>query len=574
MTGAGAGPSRREAPLATRERRLERLAAEHFDVLVIGGGVTGCGVALDAAGRGLSVALVEKRDFAAGTSSRSSKLIHGGLRYIEHLDLGLVREALHERRLLAEKLAPHLVHAMPLLFPLKRGVWDRLLMGAGLLLYDGLAGLRPAMPRHRHLSRKACLRAVPSLRDDAVTGGIRYFDAQVDDARFAVTLAGTAQAHGAVCVSAVEVGSFLHDGPRVTGARVKDLEGGGELTIRARVVVNATGAWTTELERLAEVEDPLMVRPSKGVHIVVPKARIDSTLALILPTEKSVLFVLPWGDHWIIGTTDTDWEFGLDHPSATRGDVDYLLGHVNAILRKPLTTDDITAVYVGLRPLVASGSEDTAAISREHLVRRSAPGLVSIAGGKYTTYRVMARDAVDVAARDLPFAVPPSRTEDIPLLGAVGSAQAAERARLHPGAASLSPGQIGHLVARYGSLALQVLELVADDPDLAVPLTGAETYLAAEVVHATLFEGALHVDDILTRRTHIAFEAPDRGRRAVEDVARLMAPLLEWEQAVVDHEIEHYLSRLDAESAAQTMLDDASSASARAPVLDVRLEAE
>ncbi len=574
MTGASAGAGRRAAPLAARERRLERLAAEHFDVLVIGGGVTGCGVALDAAGRGLSVALVEKRDFAAGTSSRSSKLIHGGLRYIEHLDLGLVREALHERRLLAEKLAPHLVHAMPLLFPLKRGVRDRLLMGAGLLLYDGLAGLRPAMPRHRHLSRRACLRAVPSLRDDAVTGGIRYFDAQVDDARFAVTLAGTAQAHGAVCVSAVEVASFLHDGPKVTGARVKDLEGGGELAIRARVVVNATGAWTTELERLAGVEDPLIVRPSKGVHIVVPKARIDSTLALILPTEKSVLFVLPWGEHWIIGTTDTDWEFGLDHPSATRGDVDYLLGHVNAILREPLTTDDITAVYVGLRPLVASGSEDTAAISREHLVRRSAPGLVSIAGGKYTTYRVMARDAVDVAARDLPFAVPPSRTEDLPLLGAVGSAQAAERARLHPGATSLSPAQIGHLVARYGSLALQVLDLIADEPGLAAPLTGAETYLAAEVVHATLFEGALHVDDILTRRTHIAFEAPDRGRKAVEDVARLMAPLLEWEQAVVDHEIEHYLSRLDAESAAQAMLDDASSASARAPVLDVRLEAE
>ncbi len=562
------------APLAARKRRLQRLATEYFDVLVIGGGVTGCGVALDAAGRGLSVALVEKRDFAAGTSSRSSKLIHGGLRYIEHLDFGLVREALHERRLLAEKLAPHLVHAMPLLFPLKRGVRDRLLMGAGLLLYDGLAGLHPAMPRHRHLSRRACVRAVPSLRDDAVTGGIRYFDAQVDDARFAVTLAGTAQAHGAVCVSAVEVASFLHDGPRISGARVKDLEGGDELAIRARVVVNATGAWTTELERLAGVEDPLMVRPSKGVHIVVPKARIDSTLALILPTEKSVLFVLPWGEHWIIGTTDTDWEFGLDHPSATRGDVDYLLGHVNAVLREPLTTDDITAVYVGLRPLVATGSADTAEISREHLVRRSAPGLVSIAGGKYTTYRIMARDAVDVAARDLPFDVPPSRSEDIPLLGAVGWSQTAVRARLHPGAAELSPRQIDHLVARYGSLALQVLDLVADEPDLAAPLTGAETYLRAEVVHAALFEGALHVDDVLTRRTHIAFEAPDRGRRAVEDVARLMAPLLEWQQSVVDHEIEHYLLRLDAESAAQSMLDDASSASARAPVLDVRLEAE
>jgi len=310
----GAGTLSRPAPLQRRERLLARLAAEEFDVLVIGGGVTGCGAALDAASRGLSVALVEKRDFAAGTSSRSSKLIHGGLRYLEQFDIGLVREALHERRLLAEKLAPHLVHSMPLLFPLKRGAWDRAFMGSGLLLYDALAGLHPAMPRHRHLTRSGCLRAVPSLREDAVTGGIRYFDAQVDDARFAVTLAETAAAHGAACASAVEVAGFLHEGARVAGVRARDLESGDEFDIRSRVIVNATGVWTTAMERLAGVETPLQVRPSKGVHIVVPKSRIDSTLALILPTEKSVLFVLPWSDDWIIGTTDTDWQFGLDHP--------------------------------------------------------------------------------------------------------------------------------------------------------------------------------------------------------------------------------------------------------------------
>ncbi len=318
-------------------------------------------------------------------------------------------------------------------------------MGAGLLLYDSLAGLRPAMPRHRHLSHAACLRAVPSLKDDAVTGGIRYYDAQVDDARFAVTLAGTASAQGANCVPAVEVTGFLHDGAAVTGVHARDLEGDVEFDVRARVTVNATGIWTTEMERLAGVESPLPVRPSKGVHIVVPRDRIDSELALILPTEKSVLFVLPWGTHWIIGTTDTPWEFGLDHPAASRADIDYLLGHVNAILRTPLTIEDISGVYVGLRPLVAEGSADTAAVSREHVVRRSAPGLVSIAGGKYTTYRIMARDAVDVAARDLPFAVPASHTEDLPLLGAVGSAEAGRRARLHPGAAGLSPVQVDHL---------------------------------------------------------------------------------------------------------------------------------
>jgi glycerol-3-phosphate dehydrogenase len=463
---------------------------------------------------------------------------------------------------------------MPLLFPLKRGAWDRVFMGSGLLLYDGLAGLHPAMPRHRHLSRSSCIRAVPSLRDDAVTGGIRYYDAQVDDARFAVTLAGTAATYDAACASAVEVAGFLHEGARVAGVQVRDLERGEDFEIRSRVVVNATGVWTTAMERLAGVESPLQVRPSKGVHIVVPKSRIDSTLALILPTEKSVLFVLPWSDHWIIGTTDTDWQFGLDHPSATRADLDYLLEHVNAVLREPLTIDDITAVYVGLRPLVAKGAKDTAAISREHSVQRSAPGLVSIAGGKYTTYRIMARDAVDVAARELPFGVAPSRTEDIPLLGAVGSAEAPSRARLHPGAAGLSPVQIRHLVRRYGTLTLGVLDLIVEEPLLATPLAGAATYLAAEVRHATRQEGALHVDDVLTRRTHIAFEAPDRGRLAVEDVARLMAPDLGWDDADVAREIAHYLARLDAESAAQSMLDDAASDSARSPVRDLRLEAE
>jgi glycerol-3-phosphate dehydrogenase len=562
------------SPWDARGRQIERLGVELFDVLVIGGGVTGCGIALDAASRGLSVALIEKRDFAAGSSSRSSKLIHGGLRYLERFDLGLVREALHERSLLAERLAPHLVHATPFLLPLEHGLKDRAYMGAGLLLYDALAGVRPAMPRHRHLSHAACMRAVPSLREDAISGGIRYYDAQVDDARFAVTLAGTASAQGACCVPAVEVTGFLHDGDAVAGVHARDLEGDVEFDVRARVTINATGIWTTDMERLAGVESPLPVRPSKGVHIVVPRECIDSQLALILPTEKSVLFVLPWGTHWIIGTTDTPWEFGLDHPAASRADIDYLLGHANSILREPLTVEDISGVYVGLRPLVAEGSADTAAVSREHVVRRSAPGLVSIAGGKYTTYRIMARDAVDVASRDLPFAIPSSHTEDLPLLGAVGSKEAAGRARLHPGAAGLSDLQLDHLADRYGTMALRVLDLVVEDPALAAPLDGADTYLAAEVRYAVLHEAALHVDDVLTRRTHIAFEEPDRGRRAVEDVAWLMAPVLEWDAAAMSHETEHYRSRLDAESAAQNMLDDAGADAARAPVRDVRLEHE
>lgn len=558
----------------SRRRSLARLATDVFDVLVIGGGVTGCGVALDAASRGLSVALLEKRDFAAGTSSRSSKLIHGGLRYLEQLDIGLVREALHERQLLVEKIAPHLVHPTPFLLPLKHRAWDRLYLGSGLLLYDALAGLRPAMPRHRHLSRGACLRAVPSLREDALVGGIRYYDAQVDDARFSLMLALTATAHGALCAPAVGVIAFLHQEERISGARVRDLESGDEFEVRARAVINATGVWTTEVERLAGVEAPMMVRPSKGVHVVVPKARIDSAYALILPTEKSVLFVLPWGNQWIVGTTDTDWSFGLDHPAASRSDIQYLLDHVNAVLKDPLTFDDITAVYAGLRPLLGGGADETAGLSREHTVRRSAPGLISVAGGKYTTYRLMARDAVDAAAREMPFAVDASRTADIPLLGAVGLSGAEFRLSIHPGATRLAPEQLQHLVRRYGTLASKVLDLLVDEPRLADPLPGAEKYLAVEVRYAALHEGALHVDDVLTRRTHIAFEAPDRGRLAAEHVAQLMAPVLGWDRASIDREITHYRARLTAEHAAQSMLDDAASDSVRSPVRDLRLSAE
>ena len=413
----------------SRERALERFERETFDVLVIGGGITGCGVALDAASRGLSVALVEKRDFGAGTSSRSSKLIHGGLRYLENLDLALVREALHERRLLLEKLAPHLVHATPFLFPLKRPVVDRFYMGAGLALYDTLAGVHPAVPRHRHLTRSQCLRHVPALRESAFAGGIRYYDAQMDDSRFLIAVLRTAAAHGAACAAGVRVTRVLRDGGRVVGAGLVDVESGRELEARARVVVSACGVWTSEIEGLSGVERPgFTVRPSKGIHLVVPRDRIESDYALILPTPKSVLFVLPWNGHWIIGTTDTDWTHDLDHPAANACDIDYLLEQVNTVLARPLTRDDVVGVYSGLRPLVSAGGKDTTKVSRNHEVRRDAPGFVSVAGGKYTTYRVMASDTVDTAARELPFPVEDSRTADLPLLGAVGLSVTRSRA--------------------------------------------------------------------------------------------------------------------------------------------------
>ena len=289
-------------------------------------------------------------------------------------------------------------------------------------------------------------------------------------------LARTAAAHGAVCVSAVGVVGFLHEGERVAGVRAQDLESGREFEVRASTVINATGVWTTEMERLAGVADPMIVRPSKGVHLVVPRDRIDSQYALILRTEKSVLFVLPWGDRWIIGTTDTDWQYGLDHPAATHADIEYLLEHVNEALRDPLGFDDVIAVYVGLRPLLGGTAEETAKLSRNHAVRRSAPGFVSVAGGKYTTYRLMARDAVDLAARDLPLRrrPQPHRRRAAPRRrGPVGRRVPAEQP---PRRRHLRPDQLHHLVARYGTLASEVLDLVAADPSLAAPLVGAERY--------------------------------------------------------------------------------------------------
>jgi glycerol-3-phosphate dehydrogenase len=538
----------------SRASALARLSTDVFDVLVIGGGVTGSGITLDAAARGLSAALVEKGDFAAGTSSRPSKLIHGGLRYLRRLDIRQVREAMGERRLLMRKSAPHLVRSTPFLLPLRHGIWDRGFFGSGLLLYDALGGLDPAMPRHRHLSRRACLDAVPALREDALTGGIRYYDAQVDDARFSLVLARTATACGAVCVSALAVVGFLRKGTRIAGVLVEDVESGTRFEVRTRVVVNATGVWTPELERLAGVAAPMTIRPSKGVHLVVPRACIQSEFALILPTEESVLFVLPWGDRWIIGTTDTDWHFDLDHPTATRSDIEYLLDHVNAVLRQPLGVTDVIAVYAGLRPLLGGAARVTARLSRKHAVRPSAAGLVSVAGGKYTTYRLMARDAVDLAVAELPFRVEASRTADVPLLGAVGLLGAEFRLNEHPGAALLSSAQMRHLATRFGTLAEEVLELVVSEPELAQPLAGAREYLRAEVRYAATHEGALHVADVLTRRTHVAFEAPDRGELAADGVARLMAPVLGWDEATIDREVASYRAQLSADHEALAML--------------------
>ncbi|WP_433522139.1 glycerol-3-phosphate dehydrogenase [Nocardia pseudovaccinii] len=545
-----------------RADALNTLGDNEIDVLVTGGGVVGAGAALDAAARGLTVTLVEARDFAAGTSSRSSKLIHGGLRYLEQLDFWLVREALKERSLLLHRLAPHLVRPVSFLLPLQHRVWERAYIGAGVALYDTIGGAR-ALPMHRHLSHTRAMELAPALRDDAMIGAIRYFDAQVDDARHTMTIARTAAQHGATVLTRTKVTGLLRDGERVIGAHVTDVETGREYTVRARRVISATGVWTDEMNKMTGVEFPFHVRMSKGVHILVPRERLDLDTGLIMRTEKSVLFVIPWARHWIIGTTDTDWALDKNHPVASDADVQYILDHMNAVLREPLTRNDIVGTYAGLRPLLSGASADTATLSREHAVAEPVPGLFVIAGGKYTTYRVMAADVVDAAVEGLGRAAAPSVTEHLPLLGAVGYQELAADVNSVAQRAGLPVATVEHLLGRYGSGVAELFDLIAAEPELAEPLPGAGEYLGAEVVYAVTHEGALHLDDVLTRRTRISIETADRGLTAAPAIAFLMGARLDWDAATTEREITRYRERVEAELAANKAADDESANAAR-----------
>ena len=557
---------------ATRSAALARMQEEELDVLVVGGGITGVGTALDAVTRGLSVGLLEQRDFASGTSSRSSKLIHGGLRYLEMLDFGLVREALQERGLLLTRLAPHLVKPVRFLYPLTHRGWERPYVGAGLAMYDAMAMAGKydmGVPRHRHLFRRQVRRIAPDFKTDALTGAIEYHDAQVDDARLVVTVARTAASHGALCANRTQVVGFLREGERVTGVRAVDLETGGELEVRARVVVNAAGVWTDEIQEMVGGRGALHVQASKGVHLVVPRDRIRSDSGIILRTPVSVLFVIPWGRHWIIGTTDTPWDLDKAHPAASRRDIDYLLEQVNQVLREPLGVEDVEGVYAGLRPLLSGESEPTSRISREHTVVTPVPGLVIVAGGKLTTYRVMGKDAVDAAAHSLGGSVPASITDRVLLSGAAGyEARANQRSTLAR-RSGLHRARIDHLLNRYGGLVDELLELVAARPELGLPLEGADDYLAAEVVHAVTHEGARHLDDVLTRRTRISIETFDRGIHASGPTADLMAGELRWDRARRDDEVDHYLRRVEAERHSQLALTDQEADEARVRAPDI-----
>ena len=565
-------PQSRTEALAAMERSSE--PGQELDVLVIGGGVTGAGIALDAVTRGLRVAVVEAQDWGSGTSSRSSKLVHGGLRYLQMLDFHLVHEALTERDLLLKKIAPHLVRPVSFLYPLHK-VWERPYVGAGVALYDALATIAPgkrAMPFHRHLSRKGMDRLFPDLRHDAAIGAVRYWDASVDDARLVVTLIRTAASYGAHTANRTQVVELTKRGTgAINGAVVVDLETGREITVHADQVINATGVWTEETESLADSDGGLRVLASKGIHIVVPRERIRGDVGLILQTEKSVLFVIPWSRYWVIGTTDTPWEHELQHPVATSADIDYVLEHANEVLTDPLTRDDIIGTWAGLRPLLQPGTKEgtsSAKVSREHTVASPTPGLTVIAGGKLTTYRVMAKDAVDFALGSRAAALP-SITDRIPLAGAEGHAVLQRQAKRLAERWGWTQMIIDHLLHRYGSMVNELIDMCEQDASLARPLEGAPAYIRAEVAYAASHEAVLHLEDVMVLRTRLVYEQKDRGLAAVEEIADLVAERLGWDAARRAEEVAAYRSLCEAEEAASHEADDGTAERVRLEAHDV-----
>ena len=534
-----------------RDSAITQLGTEQFDILVIGGGVNGVGAALDAASRGLKVALIEAQDIAAGTSSRSSKLIHGGLRYLEQYDFKLVREALHERELMVSTLCPHLVKPVGFLFPLTEKFKERTYVGAGLALYDALRGFQRAMPWHKHLSQKQINEIAPSLRHDLVTGAIKYFDAQVDDARHTMSVARTAVRHGAIIATQVSAESLIREGKRVVGVNALDLASGKKIAIKAGATIMCAGVWSDQLHERFDLTPGYNVTMSKGAHIVVPGSAIKSDAGIIVKTPVSVLFLIPWGDKWIVGTTDTPYEGDRAEPCATREDVQYILDQANRVLEPKLRAEDIIGVYAGLRPLVANNkSATTTKLSREHTVDRPAAGFVSIAGGKYTTYRVMAKDVVDRAAIELRRLTQESVTEKLPLVGADGYFALEQQKERIAQESGLDVATVTHLLNRHGSLISEILDLLKSQPKLAGKLDANLPYIKAEIVYAASHEGARSVDDVISRRTRLSFEAVNHGVNLADEIATLIAPVLGWSAKERKESIAQYTELVEREIAA------------------------
>jgi glycerol-3-phosphate dehydrogenase len=540
----------------SRSANLERLASESFDVLVVGGGVTGAGVALDAASRGLRTALVEKADFASGTSSKSSKMIHGGLRYLQQREFRLVYENLAERQHLLDN-APHLVTPLPFLIPLfgQSGVVSKTLArsySTALWLYDLTGGIRIGK-RHQRVSRTQVLEHFASLDTDHLVAGFLYFDAQADDARLTLTLLRTAvEGHGAAAANYAPTVGFIRDrSGAVIGARVRDLEGdAAPFDITARAVVNATGVWTDEVRALGDPDQVGSLRPAKGVHVTVPSSRFPADIAAVIPVRKDrrSIFVVPWPDTDLVylGTTDTDYHGDLDDPKCTGEDVDYLLGAANGVSSAQLTRADVTGVWAGLRPLLspkggARVSERTADLSRRHRVWRDPDGVITVTGGKLTTYRKMAEDTVDLVARSLGGPHRRSVTKDLALDGQRGEV-----------GADVPP----HLARRFGTRATTVLALAEGRADLLEPAVEGLPYLRAEIVHAARHEMAVHLVDALARRTRASIQRGPATADGAAAAARLMADELGWDDGRRDAEAAALVAEIESDLAAAGVAHD------------------
>ena len=534
-----------------RADALSSLATEEFDILIIGGGVNGVGAALDAVTRGLKVALVEAQDIASGTSSRSSKLIHGGLRYLEQYDFKLVREALRERELMVSTQCPHLVKPVSFLYPLTEKVKERTYVGAGLALYDALRGMKRALPSHKHLTGKTIGQISPSLRQDIITGAIRYFDAQVDDARHTMMIARTAARHGAVIATQIRVDDLIRNGKRVIGVIATDTTTNKEIKISAKATIMCAGVWSDELHARFGLTPGYTVAMSKGVHIVLPGDSIKSKDGIILKTPVSVLFLIPWGDKWIVGTTDTPYDGDRTKPLATQEDVQYILDQANRVLEPKIKAEDIIGVFAGLRPLVANKTGSaTTKLSREHTVDRPVPGFVSLAGGKYTTYRVMAKDAVDLAVLDLRKLVSDSVTDKLPLIGADGYFALVQQTEKIAEKYAVSEATITHLLNRYGSLIEEILEIINEDSSMSERLIPDLPYIKAEILHAVTHEGALSVEDVLLRRTRISFEDFYSGSEVATEVANIIGGELGWGARERNASVKSFLAVTDKEEEA------------------------
>lgn len=552
---------------ASRTAALEAMTDDAgVDILVIGGGVTGAGIALDAATRGLRTAIVEAGDWAMGTSAWSSKLVHGGLRYLYNLDFKLVSEALKERGLLLERTAPHLVKAQPFLWPLKLPLIERAYSAVGIGMYDTLAfvgaGGRKTVPAQQHFTKSGTKKVFPDIKDSAFSGAIQFYDARVDDARLVIDLVRTAAGYGALAATRAKVTGVEKDASgRVIGAKILDLETGTEKTVKAKHIINATGVWTEETEALANQDAGLKVLASKGVHITVPRDRIKATSGIFTKTEKSVLFIIPWQRYWIIGTTDTPYtQQDRLNPVATRADIDYVLMQANKLIADELTHEDVISTFAGLRPLLQpvlkDGSDKSSTkVSREHTVTQIAPGMSAIAGGKLTTYRVMAEDAVDFALGERAKTLP-SVTERIKLVGAEGYEVLASRAEALAAENGWDAARTEHLLERYGAELTDIIAQIEKDPSLGVPLAAAPQFLRADVLQAVRAEGALHLEDVLIRRVRLDLEAKDRGLAAAEEIISIMAPELGWDEATQQRELATYRKRVEAIEAASTETSD------------------